>query len=157
MHGAKNKQTDRQTDTHTHTHTQLVQWIRTYHLRFLGYKLHYWPCHTAAECLVALYFPMVDVFQDDFTWVINETDFSIVLKLLRVAFWGYVMIVNFIHGVGHSSVKSILLQTDVSSSMMYAPLACTNSSGTLSTRCLPFIKDLDSYLHFFFMVWTRIV
>ena len=72
----------------------------------------------------------------------DEADRSVVLALLQVAFLGSVMTKDWVHGVGHSPVRQILLQTVVRAVITSSPPAWTSSAGMLSTPAdFPFFND----------------
>ena len=66
---------------------------------------------------------------------------SVVLALLRVSFFGSVITRDCDHGV----ISHILLQTVVSTSIVWSRPACTSSAGMLSTHgAFPFFKALTA-------------
>ena len=80
--------------------------------------------------------------QNDFPWVADEADCSVVLALLQVAFLGSVMTKDWVHSVGHSPVYKILLQIVMRAVIMSSPPVWTNSAGMLSTPAnFPFFND----------------
>ena len=56
--------------------------------------------------------PIQDDLKLDFARMTDVADSSIVLTELQVAFLGSIIIIDWVHGVGHSLVLQILLQID---------------------------------------------
>ena len=86
--------------------------------------------------------------QYDFAWVTDEADCLIVQVLLQIAyFFLSVMTRNWVHGVGHSPVCQILLQTVMRAVITSSPPAWTSSAGMLLTPAdLPFFNDCNAVL-----------
>ena len=83
--------------------------------------------------------------QHDFAWMTDEAYSSVVLALLQVAFLGNVMTKDWVHGVGHSPVRQILLQVVVRAGITSSPPAWASSAGMLSTPAdFPFFNDCTS-------------
>ena len=72
-----------------------------------------------------------DGLQHDFTWVAD----------VRLPFFGSVMTIDWVQGIGQSPVCQILLQTAARMLVTASPPACINSVGMLSTPAdFPFFK-----------------
>ena len=76
--------------------------------------------------------PIQDDFQNDFAWMTDEADSSVVLAELQVALLGCEIICNWVHRVGYSPVLQILLQISVKTSSIVSPPAWTSSASILS-------------------------
>ena len=81
--------------------------------------------------------------QHDLVWVADEADHSVVLALLQVAYlWKCDDQGQCVHGVGHFSVRQIVLQIVVRAVITSSPPAWTSSAGILSTPTdFPFFND----------------